>query len=230
MTGDDRIRHCAECQLNVYNLSDMTRAEAEELIARREGRLCVRFFRRADGTIITRDCPRGLRALTNRVSRFAGAVLTAMIAVTPAFTQSRAAADSVNQVATKDRQLGLDVTVVDPTGALIPNAEISLCRCEGRTANDATTDAGGTAHFRNLPKGTYEISVQAPGFRKAEQNVTIKKVVQLKVKLQIAAVTTTVEVKAQPVAVMGTVGVLSVVQSTGLPPMAPSSGRPAPLR
>jgi hypothetical protein len=121
MIGDDRVRHCAECQLNVYNLSEMTRLEAEELIASREGRLCVRFFRRTDGTVITRDCPRGLRLLTNRVSRFAGAVLTAMMAVMPAFTQSRPSANSGNQAATKEEQPGLDVTVVDPTGAVIPN-------------------------------------------------------------------------------------------------------------
>ena len=77
MTGDERVRCCQECKLNVYNLSDMTRAEAERLIASREGRLCVRFYRRADGTILTRDCPRGLRALSERVSRIAGAVLAA---------------------------------------------------------------------------------------------------------------------------------------------------------
>jgi hypothetical protein len=53
---------------------------------------------------------------------------------------------------------------------------------------------------------------------------------QLRIKLQIAAVTTTVEVKAQPVEIMGTVGILIVVQTPGLPPAAPSSGRPAPLR
>src|SRR5262249_20372839 len=77
MTGDERVRHSQECKLNVYNLSDMTRAEAEQLIASREGRLCVRFYRRADGTVLTRDCPRGLRALSERASRIAGAVLAA---------------------------------------------------------------------------------------------------------------------------------------------------------
>lgn len=32
MTGDNRVRHCAECNLNVYNISEMTRSEAEDLI------------------------------------------------------------------------------------------------------------------------------------------------------------------------------------------------------
>ncbi len=56
MEGDDRVRFCGDCKLNVYNLSGMTRMEAEELVATREGRLCVTFIRRFDGTIITKDC------------------------------------------------------------------------------------------------------------------------------------------------------------------------------
>lgn len=69
MTGDDRVRQCALCNQAVYNLSDMTRAEAEDLIRGRAGRLCVRLYRRADGTVMTRDCPVGrLRAVRRRVA------------------------------------------------------------------------------------------------------------------------------------------------------------------
>lgn len=59
MYGDERKRFCVECKLNVYNLSGMTRDEAEQLVTNHEGRLCVRFYRRADGSIITADCPVG---------------------------------------------------------------------------------------------------------------------------------------------------------------------------
>lgn len=59
MYGDERKRFCSECKLNVYNLSGMTRREAERLIVNAEGRLCVRFFRRADGTVLTKNCPVG---------------------------------------------------------------------------------------------------------------------------------------------------------------------------
>lgn len=74
MMGDERVRFCSECSLNVYNLSRMTRSEAEALIARSEGRLCVKFYRRYDGSIITRDCPIGLRAIRRRVSYVAKAI------------------------------------------------------------------------------------------------------------------------------------------------------------
>ncbi|MGH2901007.1 MAG: hypothetical protein ACRDMZ_20195, partial [Solirubrobacteraceae bacterium] len=52
MTGDDRTRHCGECRKNVYNLSGMTRDEAEALLIERNGDLCVRYFQRHDGTIL----------------------------------------------------------------------------------------------------------------------------------------------------------------------------------
>ena len=74
MIGIDRVRFCGQCSLNVYNLSAMTRSDAESLIARTEGRLCLRFYRRSDGSIITKDCPVGLRAIRRRVSYVAKAI------------------------------------------------------------------------------------------------------------------------------------------------------------
>jgi hypothetical protein len=74
MIGSERTRFCGQCNLNVYNLSGMTRDEAESLIARNERRLCVRFYRRVDGSIITQDCPVGLRAIHERVSYWTRAI------------------------------------------------------------------------------------------------------------------------------------------------------------
>lgn len=79
MLGSERVRFCGQCSLNVYNLSSMIRADAEQLIARTEGRLCVRFYRRRDGSIITQDCPVGLRAVGRRVSHIAKAVVSLVL-------------------------------------------------------------------------------------------------------------------------------------------------------
>jgi hypothetical protein len=51
MVGDERTRFCGECKLNVYNLSGMSQREAENLLINSEGRLCVRFYKRADGAV-----------------------------------------------------------------------------------------------------------------------------------------------------------------------------------
>lgn len=79
MIGGDRVRFCSQCQLNVYNLSAMSKFEAESLIARTEGRLCVRFYRRKDGSILTDNCPVGLRALKRRAIRIKRAVASSVL-------------------------------------------------------------------------------------------------------------------------------------------------------
>jgi hypothetical protein len=60
MTGDDRARFCGECKLTVYNISEMTSDEAHTFLSDQTGRTCARIYQRADGTIITRDCPAGV--------------------------------------------------------------------------------------------------------------------------------------------------------------------------
>lgn len=61
MVGDHKSRFCGQCEKNVYNLSAMTREEAELLVLSKEGNLCVQLWKRTDGTVITADCPVGLR-------------------------------------------------------------------------------------------------------------------------------------------------------------------------
>ena len=75
MKGDDQVRHCSQCRHNVYNLSAMTDEEAEKLLSNATGRLCVRYYQRSDGKVMTKDCPKGLHALRQRAAkRFAIAI------------------------------------------------------------------------------------------------------------------------------------------------------------
>jgi hypothetical protein len=74
MKGDERVRHCASCKLNVFNVREMTRAEVEQLVERTQGRLCMRLYKRWDGTVLTADCPVGVSRARVRV---AAALLTA---------------------------------------------------------------------------------------------------------------------------------------------------------
>lgn len=68
MVGDERERFCLSCDKQVFNISAMGRAEAEAFLAARVGnKTCIRFFRRADGTILTDDCPTGVRRKRLRV-------------------------------------------------------------------------------------------------------------------------------------------------------------------
>jgi hypothetical protein len=80
MTGNDQVRFCGQCSKHVYNLSGMSRADAEALVSATEGRMCVRFFRRADGTVLTQDCPVGLRAVRRRMLLWCGAAAAILFA------------------------------------------------------------------------------------------------------------------------------------------------------
>jgi hypothetical protein len=73
MTGADQVRHCTRCDKDVFNLSEMNAADAEALLARHGTAPCVRFFRRADGTVKTKDCP-------DRRPLIAGAIAASVIA------------------------------------------------------------------------------------------------------------------------------------------------------
>lgn len=81
MKGDDRVRYCGLCKKNVYNLSDMSRADAVALIREKDGEMCARYYRRPDGTILTDNCPVGLRAIRNRVRWATIAASAAFIAI-----------------------------------------------------------------------------------------------------------------------------------------------------
>lgn len=74
MAGDSRVRACATCKKNVFDLSAMTRADAEALIRATNGDLCAQYWQRKDGTILLADCTvQGVRR---------GHVMTAFAAAT----------------------------------------------------------------------------------------------------------------------------------------------------
>jgi hypothetical protein len=81
MVGDDRVRFCLSCEKHVFNLSAMPREEAEALLRERlGGELCVRFYQRADGTIMTQDCPVGVKKKRRKMLALAVAGAGAMAA------------------------------------------------------------------------------------------------------------------------------------------------------
>ncbi|MCE9638399.1 MAG: hypothetical protein K8T90_22080 [Planctomycetes bacterium] len=79
MAGDERRRFCAKCRLHVHDLSAMTRPEALAFLASSTGKTaCVRFARRPDGRVTTRDCRDAITALRRRSYLTAAAVVGAL--------------------------------------------------------------------------------------------------------------------------------------------------------
>jgi hypothetical protein len=93
MRGDDRARHCALCDKQVFDLSAMDAAEAEAFLRERVGEpTCVKLRQRADGTILTSDCPIGERRRRRRRLVVAGAAV-ALTAVAGAIATAASPAD-----------------------------------------------------------------------------------------------------------------------------------------
>lgn len=232
MIGDERVRHCADCNLNVYNLSAMTERQVQELIAGSRGkRLCTRFYRRADGTVLTQDCPWSLRALTRKVSRIAVAVLTAIMSVTVAMAKNKSHPATYECSQSQQKDSGIKLVVVDQHGAVIPKAEITV---EGKLIVEpiaGVTSRSGEWTQSKLTAGQYKVTVKAPGFSTFSSIVDVHDgaLLGLKVKLPVAVVNTVVDVGAEAVLVQG--GTITITTQNPLAfPIINSGGQRSPMQ
>jgi hypothetical protein len=81
MKGDERVRFCALCKLNVFNVKELSEAELRALFVKTEGKLCGRVYQRKDGTVLTRDCPTGVARLRRKALAGVAVVVTLVLAV-----------------------------------------------------------------------------------------------------------------------------------------------------
>ena len=129
MTGDERARFCGQCQKHVYNLSAMTRMQIDALIREKEGKFCGRFYRRADGRMLTADCPSRLWRVRERLATIGGALCGLLLSL--AGCSPRQTSSSPTHGA--GQALMGDVALPSSTGTTNPTPEIM-----GRIALPAT--------------------------------------------------------------------------------------------
>lgn len=207
MTGDNRARFCSLCNLHVYNIAELTQKQAIALISETEGRICGRIYRRSDGTIITKDCPIGLRAIRRRVTRTAGAVFATLVALTSsAFGQSPSKKDSsCKQQVTitrknSDTEPGACTgTVLDANGAVVVGVRIKITDRKSGKSIEATSNDEGRFRIEAPETGVYNVSAEASGFKKLEVTqltIAAKETVTVTLILIVADPTTTVLVGA----------------------------------
>jgi hypothetical protein len=82
MDGDDHKRFCHQCQKHFYNFAEMPADDVDALLE--SGDVCGRLYRRADGTILTADCPTGFRISRKRLLGWTLRVTTFVLMVTGA--------------------------------------------------------------------------------------------------------------------------------------------------
>jgi hypothetical protein len=91
----------------------------------------------------------------------------------------------------------LSGTVTDTSGAVIPNAKLSIANTATRVTRSVTTDTAGFYSVPNLLPGTYDVSTSAPGFSTQVQTgiaLTVGAQQLLNVSLQVGQVTQKVQV------------------------------------
>jgi hypothetical protein len=165
MLGNERVRYCAQCKLDVYNFSELTRTEIEEIVAQREGRLCARLYQRSDGTMMTRNCPARFRLVMHRFSRFASTALAAVMSAGTAMAAPTLTKHDPSLLQIQPAQNVFALEVVDVNGALLPNAAVTIVNEKTGMRIDAKTDASGQLRLVDLPSGIYEITVSFTGFK-----------------------------------------------------------------
>lgn len=203
MSGDERKRFCQLCNLNVYNISEMSGAEVRALIEKTEGRICGRIYKRADGTVLTKDCPVGLRAYYKRTARFAGAALAAIIGLFSInFAQTKSKKDKTCKVTSEISLLRSEIknaanliegTITDSNGAVVPNVKVILTNEETKEKFETTTNEEGYYYFSDVAAGNYTFKVEPQIFKPYElTNLPVNKneKLQLGVKLKVDNATT----------------------------------------
>lgn len=87
-------------------------------------------------------------------------------------------------------------TIVDPNGAVVPNATISISNSITGYKRTATSDADGSFRFADVPPNNYQLTVAATGFSAATQTLTVRTAVPitLKIPLDVRSTTETVNV------------------------------------
>src|SRR6516162_1202078 len=90
--------------------------------------------------------------------------------------------------------------ITDPTGAVIPNVEVTAVQIETNVSFKGVTTGAGLYRIPYLPPGNYKVSAGGPGFKTAVVSpvvVAVASVVTADLKLEVGATNESVTVSAE---------------------------------
>jgi hypothetical protein len=121
-----------------------------------------------------------------------------------------------------------DITgvVSDPSGAVIPNATVTLKSNGTGQTNNATTNPSGVYRFSLLTPGQYTVTVNASGFQNAERTVTVTvgQATSLNLQLAVGSSSQTVEVTGEGGVVQSENGNISTTFTAEQVQLVPNPG------
>lgn len=207
MTGDERVRHCHSCQLNIYNTSAMTKSEVEKLLSKNEERICIRLYRRVDGTILTKNCSVGIRAYRRKIGRLVGATLSAILGLfSVSFAQqpnNEGLDASKIKIAIFENQTQESVItgiITDQNGATIPFIDLKLYKKgEKKFFTKGKSNKDGIYVFKKISAGLYILEAKSRDFDTQIKNfrveVSVKVLLDFELNLKSKNVTVGIYVK-----------------------------------
>lgn len=175
MDGNEHERFCKRCSKTVFNISDLSKAEANQFLKEKVGLdTCVKFYRRADGTIKTDNCPRIIRPLRNaslrvieRASLFTSLIFISICNLLPSYAQPKKVDPSKSPCSMPNP---FAAPVASPKAAPVPFAPpITM----GRVCPIARTDAPILEQFKSGDKVIHTENFFPPDSKKEKLPVVI---------------------------------------------------------
>jgi len=177
MKGTDQIRYCFECNKYVYNLSEMTRRDAEAILLSRDDQMCARLIRDLEGQTLTVDSLPPVRLLGWKPGRVANAVVSALISITPAAlplangqvtsppgkSQDGSGHKSHRTVPASTASTITGI-VTNETGAPMPGVLVTLTSEASGEVLSQLTSGEGEYRFDGLAPRTYIVEIQAKDY------------------------------------------------------------------
>jgi len=137
------------------------------------------------------------------LSRFASLViLTALVLVSAPMLHAQTVQGQING------------TVTDPSGKVVPGAQVALKSLDKNTAQSTTTSTSGVYFLPSVPPGRYSLSITATGFENyviPEIQLNVNQTRTIDAQLTIGAVVQTVQVQASAVALNTTTANIGTV-------------------
>ncbi|MDQ3180089.1 MAG: ankyrin repeat domain-containing protein, partial [Acidobacteriota bacterium] len=170
MRGNAQVRFCSHCNLNVNNLSAMTRKEALKLVRKSEGRICVQYIQNPiDKKPIFGD---KLYQITRRAGIAAGVLSASLTLSTLSYaqdsteslpnnaeTQTELVLDNAETDETESPTAVVSGTVTDSNGAFAANVSVYLFDLATDESREEKTDSDGFYEFKNVRQGNYKIVI-----------------------------------------------------------------------
>lgn len=172
-------RLCEHCEREVHDLSQMTKAEAEDLIGNSKGKVCVRLVKDADGRTVTKDSntkssEKQVRIIGRSRFRFAASAVSAALILSNAAGQTanqplvgkvRVGTDPAQEVTKSNQGKGVLVgTVYDAADAVVAEAEVYLTDIKSGAMRVTQTDDYGNYNFEATANKKYKLEIESPGF------------------------------------------------------------------